>query len=56
MSDGEYMKFRKVERSRDRVRRLQRRLSEVPEGDPATEALLDVVKGIVDILEEAVKV
>ena len=33
------------------IRRIRERLIHVPEGDKATEALLDVVKAIVDLME-----
>ncbi len=35
-----------------RVERLRRRLDNVPDSDPATEGLIDVVKGILDLLED----
>lgn len=43
----------RAKRSRgDRIARLRRRLQQVPEGNPATEGLLDIIKGMLDLLED----
>ena len=34
------------------IERLRRRLQELPEGDPVAEGILDVIKGILDLLAD----
>jgi len=41
----------KPEQRKAAIRRIRARLTAVPEGDAATEALLDAVKAIVDLME-----
>lgn len=36
----------------DAIARLRRRLQNVPEGNPATEGLIDILKGVLDLLAD----